>query len=215
MLKIIHRVAWKNVMEEKMHEFRIFMNYIYGKDHNILMEVVNDNRDNPDGNYRDMSGYMIQPQYANCDKEAIYADFVRKEFSDEWEFLWSSYSTNPYLKSILQIEDNLKWSNHVQECIFKEYKYEKQSWNCKCTIESFQAKSTNEEDIVELNEVSGIQMFLHLMRNNNHWGRAWIFALNKMMMCDMNSCAMTNALVKCTVMGNVAGVCVCMCKTRF
>ena len=199
--KLLHRVAWKNAVQSRVYDFNVFMNYAYGEGDRNILDIISNHQFDRD------ECFFVDPSMASS---SFFRELreLRKEFHEQWKLVWNDYRTNPFLKSILQDESGGdKWNFHKDNCISKESKdaWYKSNWTCECALSSMDGE-TEEEDRVQVPSSSKpaarkeiIDELKELTKVGHALGYVWAFALNQMMISNLNCVAMTDAIMKCGV----------------
>ena len=162
--KLLHRVGWKKAIDSRIELFNDFMNYAYGKGEKHVLEIVRENR-------RSLAvdnAFYVDACLASSKTFSEKLN-VRKEYYDQWEYIWSDHKTNPFLKGV-------------------EFDDEDEDEDVVVKLPRMSTSSRIVEIKDALNELSEV---------GHGWGYAWAFAMNQMLVSVTSSAAMVDALMRC------------------
>ena len=164
--KLLHRVGWKKAIDSRMDLFNDFMDYAYGKDEKHVLKIVRDNRQ------LDIDNAFYVDACLTSSKTFSEKLNVRKEYYDQWEYIWSDHKTNPFLKGV-DFDDEDDDDVDDEDVVVKLPRT---------------SSSRIAEIKDELNDLSEV---------GHGWGYAWAFAMNQMLVAVTSSAAMVDTLMRC------------------
>ena len=164
--KLLHHVGWKKAINSRIELFNDFMDYAYGKDEKHVLEIVRDNRRS-----LDIDNAFYVDACLTSSKTFSENLNVRKEYYDQWEYIWSDHKTNPFLKGV-DFDDGDDDDDDED-----------------VVVELPRMSSSRISEIKDaLNDLSEV---------GHGWGYAWAFAMNQMLVAVTTSAAMVDTLMRC------------------